>query len=115
MSGEERARQVESAGAIRDVLAAEAEVRRKVETCREDIAQALAAEQERARAIEERTSQRLSRLHAHCEHRIDERTRQLRARAGAQAPPAQLDASDQARVQSAVESLAARLSGADDG
>lgn len=115
MSGEERARQVESAGAIRDVLAAEAEVRRKVETCREEIAHALAVEQERARAIEERTSQRLSRLHAHCEQRIDERTSELHDRAGAQAPLAQLDASDRARLQSAVERLAARLSGADDG
>ncbi len=115
MSGEERARQVESADAIRDVLAAEAEVRDKVEACRAELARALAAEQERARAIEQRTSDRLSRIHSHCEKRIDERTDQLRDRAGSQAPRTEPDPAERERLSAAVATLAERLTGADDG
>lgn len=115
MSGEEKARQIEAAGAIRDVLAAEAEVRAKVEACREQLAQALAAEQEKARAIEQRTGERLSRLHTRCEKCVDERAAELRARAGSQAAHVDLDAADQNRLQAAVDQLAKRLIGAGDG
>lgn len=115
MSGEDRVRQIESADAIREVLGAEADIRRKVAACREDIAAALAAEQERARAIEQRTRERLSRLHAHCERQIEARTSSLRARAGSEAPPAQLDEDDRDRLRAAAERLSARLTGAVDG
>jgi hypothetical protein len=115
MSVDDRARQIESADAISDVLAAEAEVRDKIEACREQLAQALAAEQARARAIEHRTGERLSRLHAHCEQRIDQHTSELRARAGRQAVAVELNVTDQERLQAAVDLLAARLIGVDHG
>ena len=115
MSGEQKAQQLQSAGAIRDVLAAEAAVRRKVEACRADVAKELAAEQERARDIEQRTSKRLSRLHEGCEQCIEERTAELRARASADAPAAELDEADRRALAVAVEKLAASLIGVDHG
>ena len=115
MSGEQKAQQLHSAGAIRDVLAAEAAIRRKVEACRQDLAKELAAEQERARSIEQRTSTRLSRLHEGCEQRIEERTAELRARASHEAPRAELDEIDRQALEAAVERLAASLIGADHG
>ncbi|MEE4637124.1 MAG: hypothetical protein V2J42_00075 [Wenzhouxiangella sp.] len=115
MSVDDRARQRQAADAIRDVLTAEAEVRRKVEACREQLAQALAVEQERARAIEQRTSERLSRLHAHCEQRTEQRIAELRARADSQAVHIELNPGDHADLQVAVDQLSARLIGADDG
>ncbi|MFP4209370.1 MAG: hypothetical protein ACLFSC_12025 [Wenzhouxiangella sp.] len=115
MATEDRQRQAEAAGAIREVLAAEAAVRDKVEACRADLAQALADEQQRARRIEQRTDQRLARLHTHCEKRIEQKTAELRARAGADAPPEQPDDADRECLNAAVEQLAARLIGAGDG
>lgn len=111
MPGQSNQRESASADAIRQVIGAEAEVRAKVEACRSELAAALTTEQARVRHIERRTSERLSRLHAHCEQRIEEVAGELRARASADAPRAAPNDSDRQCLQAAVDELARRLIG----
>ena len=115
MAAQDQRQQTEAAGNIREILLAEAEIRRKVESCREEMNARLAAEQERARGIYRRTSERLSRIHTHCEQQVAERAAELRARAEREAPPVQLDEPEQARLDAAVKTLAGRLIGGVDG
>ena len=99
--------------AIRQVLDAEAAVKRKVEACRSSIAEALAEEQARARRIDHRTSERLSRLHASCDQRMEDQAASIRA--SATLAPVQPDAAARQRLEIAVNALAARITGAADG
>lgn len=115
MSGKESQRQSGRHDAIRRVLRAEADVRRKIEACRAELSLSLAAEQARARRIDQRAGERLSRLHVRCEKRTEELTAELRARASAEAPPEKPDAADRERLQIAVDSLADRLIRPSDG
>lgn len=115
MSGEERLQQVQAAGAVQEILEAEAEIRRKIEACKQAVQDELASEQERARRMDRRTSERLSRIHASCEQKAAERADQLRASAERSAPLTEPDEADRARLSAAVTILAARLTGGEHG
>lgn len=94
---------------VRNVLDAEAAIKRKVDGFREELAESVAKEQARARRVEQRTNERLSRLHARCEHSMEAQA--ARMRAGARLPRIQPDESDRKRLAEAVSELAARLTG----
>ncbi len=115
MSGEKTQRQSGSHDAIGRVLGAEADVRRKLEACRSELSAALTAEQARARRIDQRASERVSRLHVRCEERTGELAAELRARASAEAPRIKPDTADRERLQSAVDALADHLIDSADG
>ncbi|TVS14017.1 MAG: hypothetical protein EA419_00485 [Wenzhouxiangella sp.] len=115
MSGEKRQQQTRAADAVREVLEAEAEVRRKVDSCRQAVETELAAEQERARRIHRRAGERLSRIHASCERTVSERAAELRLLAEQKAPLIEPDQADRERLAAAVTILAARLTGGEHG
>jgi hypothetical protein len=102
-----------SADDVRLVLEAEAAVKAKIDRVRDELAESIAAEQARAHRIDQRTSERLSRLHAHCDEMLDRQTEALRA--GAELPQIQPDEADRKRLRDAVAELAARLTGAANG
>jgi hypothetical protein len=111
MSGDNSQRQTGSHDAIRRVLEAEAEVRGKIEACRAELSTVLAAEQARARRVDQRASERVSRLHVWSEERSEAMAAELRDRARAEAPRAKPDAADRERLQKAVDALADHLLG----
>lgn len=115
MSGEKSQRQSGPDDAVRRVLGAEADVRRKIEACRSQLSAALTAEQARARRIDQRAGERVSRLHVRCKKRTEELAAELRARASAEAPPEKPDRADRERLQVAVDALADRLIEPSDG
>lgn len=98
---------------VRRVLDAEAAVRHKVERCREQLAEAVTGAQARAHRINQRTSERLGRLHARCDQTMKAQLAEMRA--SAQLPQIQPDEGDRQRLRDAVTELAARLTGPPDG
>ena len=109
MSGDNSQNQSGSHDAIRRVLEAEAEVRGKIEACRTELSTVLTAEQARARRVDQRASERISRLHVWSEEHSETLAAELRERARAEAPRAKPDAADRKRLQKAVDALADRL------
>jgi len=100
----------QTADDVRSVLDAEAAVRQKVDRLRADLAESVAGEQARAHRIEQRTSERLSRLHARCDRAIEQQVAEVRA--AAQLPQIQPDDADREHLKDAVAELAARMTGA---
>jgi len=105
MPGEKTHRQSGSHDAIGRVLGAEADLRRKLEACRSELSVALTAEQARARRIDQRASERVSRLHVWCEKRTEKSAAELRTRASAEAPRAKPDAADRVRLKAPLMRL----------
>lgn len=115
MSSHKNQAESRTAEAMAEVLAAEADVRRRVGACRDELHQQISAEQERARAINRRTNERLSRIHQACDATIQRRSAELREHAERQAIPVDPDTADRQRLDRAIERLAAILTSPADG
>lgn len=104
-----------TAEAIDQVLSAEARIRERVEACRAQLAQGLAAEQERARAIQRRTDERLARIQVACNATIQREIAMRHEHAARQAVAPEPDAMARHLLEQAVALLAARMAGRGDG
>ena len=115
MSRSDRKTEIDVLGHMAEVLATEAQVRQRVESCREDLNQQISYQQEWARALQRRVHARLTRLHGSCDQKIQSRIAELRDQAGKAGPTVELDAAERQSRQSTIERLAEQLIGRDHG
>lgn len=115
MARSDRAKDTGALSHMTEVLAAEARVRRLVESCQDDLNRQISEQQEWARALQRRTHARLTRLHTHCDQRIQTRIGELRDRAEREAPPIDLDTADRESLGATIGQLADQLIGRSSG
>ena len=105
----------DAAAAIDEVLLAESAARQAMEACRQEAEGILEAAREDARRITRTATQRVTRLHNHCDGLVHERIKAIRAAAGEEAVRTELNAADREMLRQAVARLAARLTRPADG
>ena len=105
-------RETPANSAVNRVLEAERLAKQAIEGCRRDAAEVVETARRQARRINERTDARVSAVHIRCDLDIAQRKAEIDA-AGRNIPTdVDLNEQDLAKLDEAVEALAARLSGA---